>query len=267
MAMNRRFGLFFSFAMALLLIVCGCAPGKVEAAIEPGHEIKFNLKPERFTESQIKEVFSAVKKDEVKIYYFDTSDKKFATADYNHRLRVYKGKKKLDVTYKKAIKDKSVTDAIQIAEQHGFTGKEDNYKFELDRKGGHNTFTISRKDKLKVSSSVSFDAFNSEDARQIMIKNAPDKIAGWDNKDWYQNTLASSIVFGPAEAITYEGSYLGHDADIEVWNHKGAQMIEISAKEDDAMKAAQIEELWLKQLQSDNNLSADQRGKTSFVMD
>jgi len=253
--------------MTLLFIVCGCSPGQVEAAIEPGNEIKFNLKSDMFTESRIKEVFSAVKQDEVKIYYFDTLDKVFAKADYNHRLRVYKGKKKMDVTYKKMIKDTSIAEAIQIAEQHGFTGKEDNYKFEMDRKGGRSVFTISRKDKLKVSPNVSYDTFDYADARQILINNAPDKIAGWETNDWYQNILSSSIVFGPAEAITYEGTYLGYAADIEVWNHAGSLMVEISTKEADAKKADQIEELWLKQLQWEGYLSPDQRGKTSFVMD
>ena len=34
---------------------------------------------------------------------------------------------------------------------HGFTGSESNYKFELDIKGDHRTFTISRKESLKTS--------------------------------------------------------------------------------------------------------------------
>ncbi|MEK5333483.1 hypothetical protein [Lysinibacillus sp. FSL W8-0992] len=240
---------------------------QAKAAIEPEHEIKYNLKSELFNESDILKFFTATKKDEVKIYYFDTQSKDFLSADYNNRLRVYKDSNKIDITYKKRFLNTPLEEALAITESHGFTGDESNYKFEMDIKGGNRTFTISRKESLKETAKVNYDAVDSSAAKKIILDNVPKKILNWDSATWFNNTLSQAVVYGPAKATTYKGSYAGYEADIEVWHYQGEIMIELSTKESNAAKAASIEKVWREHLEAAGFLSADQRGKTAFVME
>ncbi|MGE7838809.1 hypothetical protein [Viridibacillus arvi] len=251
----------------VLLCISGFGSAQVSAAINPGNEIKYNIKPDFFNESKIIDVFLATKKDEVKIYYFDTVNKAFLGADYNHRLRVYKDSNKIDITYKKRFLNTPLDEAIAITQDHGFTGNESNYKFELDIKGGKKNFAVSRKESLKETTKVSFNEVDIEAAKKLILDNAPKKIQNWDTESWYNNTLAQSVVYGPAKATTYKGSYAGYEADIEVWNYQGDIMVELSTKEDDASKASVIEKLWRDKLEAEGYLSEDQRGKTAFVME
>ncbi len=240
---------------------------QAKAAIEPGHEIKYNLKSELFNESDILNFFAATKKDEVKIYYFDTQWKDFLSADYNNRLRVYKDSNKIDITYKKRFFNTPLEEALAITESHGFTGDESNYKFEMDIKGGNRTFTISRKESLKETTKVNYNSVDTSAAQKLILENVPKKILNWDSATWYNNTLSQAVVYGPAKATTYKGSFAGYEADIEVWHYQGEIMTELSTKENNAAKAATIEKVWREQLQAAGYLSEDQRGKTAFVMD
>ncbi|MFJ7406721.1 MULTISPECIES: hypothetical protein [unclassified Lysinibacillus] len=254
--------------MGLVLCTIGMLntiPAK--AAIEPGHEIKYNLKSELFNESDILKIFTATKKDEVKIYYFDTQSKDFLSADYNNRLRVYKDSNKIDITYKKRFLNTPLEEALAITESHGFTGDESNYKFEMDIKGGNRTFTISRKESLKGTAKVNYDAVDTSAAKKLILDNVPKKILNWDSATWFNNTLSQAVVYGPANATTYKGSYAGYEADIEVWHYQGEIMTELSTKESNAAKAATIEVVWREHLEGAGYLSADQRGKTAFVME
>jgi len=103
--------------------------------------------------------------------------------------------------------------------------------------------------------------------KKLILENAPKKIVNWNSEAWYKNTLSQVVVYGPANATNYKGSFLGHEADIEVWQYKGDIMVELSTKVDDAAQAATIEKQWYEQLLSTGYLSGDQRGKTAFVMD
>lgn len=254
--------------MGLVLCTIGMLnAGHAKAAIEPGHEIKYNLKSELFNESDILKNFTATKKDEVKIYYFDTQSKDFLSEDYNNRLRVYKDSNKIDITYKKRFLNTPLEEALAITESHGFTGGESNYKFEMDIKGGNRTFTISRKESLKATTKVNYDAVETSVAKKLILDNVPKKILNWDSATWYNNTLSQAVVYGPAKSTTYKGSYAGYEADIEVWHYQGEVMMELSTKENDPAKAATIEKVWREQLEAAGYLSTDQRGKTAFVME
>lgn len=263
----KKMALRLIMASLVLLCISGFGSAQVSAAINPGNEIKYNIKSDIFIEPKIINVFSATKKDEVKIYYFDTVNKAFLGADYNHRLRVYKDSNKIDITYKKRFLNTPLDEAIAITQDHGFTGGESNYKFELDIKGGNHTFAVSRKESLKETSKVSFNSVDTDAAKKLILDNAPKKLQNWDSEVWYNNTLSQAVVYGPAKAITYKGSYAGYEADIEVWNYQDEIMVELSTKEDDASKAAVIEKLWHDKLEAEGYLSDDQRGKTAFVME
>ncbi|MFJ8099552.1 hypothetical protein [Lysinibacillus sp. NPDC096212] len=263
----KKWVLNFCLIGIVLVSIIGFDSTQAKAAIEPGNEIKFNIKSGLFTESDIFNVFQATKKDEVKIYFFDTPNKAFLNEDYINRLRVYKGSNKMDITYKKRFSNTPLDEAIAITESHGFTGAESNYKFETDVKSDNRTFTISRKESLKTTSKVSYDAVDTNAAKKLIVENVPKKILNWDSEAWYQNTLSEAVVYGPAEATTYKGSFAGYAADVEVWQYQGEIMVELSTKEDDALKAAIIEKEWHDRLELAGYLSEDQRGKTAFVMD
>jgi hypothetical protein len=267
MEQMKKWALNLCLIGTILVSIMFVGSVQAKATIVPEHEIKFNIKSELFAESDILNVFQATKKDEVKVYFFDTPNRDFLKEDYIHRLRVYKGSNKMDITYKKRFLNTPLDEAIAITESHGFTGAESNYKFEMDIKGGNRTFTISRKESLKTTSKVSYDAVDTNAAKKLIFENAPKKILNWDSEAWYQNTLSQAVVYGPAKAITYKGSFAGYEADIEVWKYQGEIMVELSTKEDDALKAAVIEKEWHDQLESAGYLSDDQRGKTAFVMD
>ncbi|MGE8000840.1 hypothetical protein ACQKOF_19630 [Lysinibacillus sp. NPDC093190] len=68
----KKWVLNFCLIGIVLVSIIGFDSTQAKAAIEPGNEIKFNIKSELFTESDIFNVFQATKKDEVKIYFFDT---------------------------------------------------------------------------------------------------------------------------------------------------------------------------------------------------
>ncbi|KOS62045.1 hypothetical protein FJQ98_08110 [Lysinibacillus agricola] len=263
----KKWAVNFYLVVIVLVSIIGFSSTQAKAAIEPGNEIKFNIKSEPFTESDILNVFQATKKDEVKIYFFDTPNRAFLNEDYIHRLRVYKGSNKMDITYKKRFVNTPLDEAIAITESHGFTGAESNYKFETDIKGDNRTFTISRKESLKTTSKISYDAVDTSAAKKLILENVPKKVLNWDSEAWYQNTLSQAVVYGPAKATTYKGSFAGYAADIEVWQYQGEIMVELSTKEDDALKAAVIEREWHDRLATAGYLSEDQRGKTAFVMD
>ncbi|WKT78384.1 hypothetical protein [Lysinibacillus fusiformis] len=265
---NLKKWAFYMCLMGLTVIsMMSVNTTQVKAAIEPGHEIKFNIKSEIFTDSKIANVFQATKKDDVKIYFYDTPDKMLLGNDYIHRLRVYKGSNKMDITYKKRFLGTPLNEAIAEATAHGFTGSESNYKFELDIKDDQRTFTISRKESLKTTSNVSYDTVDTSAAKKLILENSPKKILNWDSEAWYKNLLSQTVVFGPANATTYKGSFLGQEADIEVWQYKGEIMVELSTKIDNGAQAAIIEQQWYDHLLSEGYLSEDQRGKTTFVMD
>jgi len=263
----KKWTVNFSLIVIVFVSIIGFGSTQAKAAIEPGNEVKFNIKSELFTESDILNVFQATKKDEVKIYFFDTAYRAFLKEDYIHRLRIYKGSNKMDITYKKRFSNTPLDEAIAITESHGFTGAESNYKFETDIKDDNRTFTISRKESLKTTSKVSYDEVDTNAAKKLILENVPKKILNWDSEAWYQNTLSQAVVYGPANATTYKGSFAGYAADIEVWQYQGETMVELSTKEDDALKAAEIEKEWRDRLESAGYLSEDQRGKTAFVMD
>ncbi|MCK1987243.1 hypothetical protein MPH48_03895 [Lysinibacillus fusiformis] len=267
MAKLKKWAFYMCFIGLTIISMMYIHPTEAKAAIEPGHEIKLNIKSDIFTESNIANVFQATKKDDVKIYFYDTSDKMFLQNDYIHRLRVYKGSNKMDITYKKRFLHTPLNEAIAEATDQGFTGSESNYKFELDIKGDQRTFTISRKESLKTTSNVSYDSVDTPAAKKLILDYSPKKILNWDAEAWYKNVLSQAVVYGPAKATTYKGSFLGHDADIEVWAYKGDIMVELSTKVDDSALAAVIEQQWYDQLLSAGYLSEDQRGKTTFVMD
>ncbi|WP_369435928.1 CYTH domain-containing protein [Lysinibacillus fusiformis] len=267
MNLVKKFALQLSLIGVVLFTIGVMGVTQAKAAIEPGHEIKYNIKSELFNEANILNTFTATKKDEVKIYYFDTPNKNFLSADYNNRLRVYKDSNKMDITYKKRFQNTPLEEALAITANHGFTGTESNYKFEMDIKGGNRTFTISRKESLKTTSKVSYEAVDTSAAKKLVLENVPKKILNWDSEAWYTNTLSQAVVYGPANATTYKGSFEGYEADIEVWNYQGEVMVELSTKENDASKAAIIEKVWHDHLLAAGYLSTDQRGKTAFVMD
>lgn len=248
----------------IISIVCLIAPSQVKAAIEPSHEIKFNLKPEQFTEQNIKGIFATGEKQELKIYYLDTELKDLKKAGFQHRIRLYKDEKKFDITYKKQVPG-GLNIAIAEVEAQGFTGDESKYKFEVDIKGGERILTVSRKEKINVMPTLSYTAFDSVIAKNLIIENVPKKIEAWYGPS-YRKTIEQAVVYGPAEATTYEGTYLGYPADIEVWNNQGKQLVEISTKVQDANQSSTIEALWENNLKAAGYLSDNQTGKTDFVM-
>ncbi|MCM3112880.1 CYTH domain-containing protein [Lederbergia lenta] len=266
MKSGKKKALQLCIAGLIFLGISGEGVGQMKAAIQPGNEVKYNIKPDIFSDTEIISIFSATKKDDVKVYYYDTPNKDFLGADYIHRLRVYKDSDKTDITYKKRFSNTPIDEALIITEDHGFTGNESNYKFEIDIKGGNRAFSISRKEKLKETVKVSFDDVDTNAAKKLILDNVPKKVQNWDSKAWYNNTLSQTEMFGPAEVTKYEGIYAGYGADIEVWNFQGDVMVELSTKEDDASKAATIERLWHDELEAAGYLSNDQRSKTSFVM-
>ncbi|MFJ7913831.1 MULTISPECIES: hypothetical protein [unclassified Lysinibacillus] len=263
----KKWAVNFYLVVIVLVSIIGLDSTQAKAAIEPGNEIKFNLKSKLFTEPDIFTIFQATKKDEVKIYFFDTPNRAFLNEDYIHRLRVYKGSNNMDITYKKRFLNTPLDEAIAITESHGFTGTESNYKFETDIKGSNRSFAISRKESLKTTAKISYDAVDTNAAKKLILENVPKKILNWDSEAWYQNTLSQAVVYGPAKATTYKGSFAGYAADIEVWQYQGEIMVELSTKEDEALKAAIIEKEWHDRLELAGYLSEDQRGKTAFVMD
>lgn len=180
---------------------------------------------------------------------------------------MYASDKKTNITYKKVFPGVSVQDAIAEATAKGFHNDMSNYKFENDRKEGTDTFSISRKETFKQNKKLTFDGIDVDYAINLFKDEAPKKYSNWDNEDWYQETLSQTIPYGPALAQTYEGQYLGIDADVEIWSYKGDTIAEISTKVSEKGLADSIEESWLNGLIEAEWLSEEQTSKTGFVMD
>lgn len=263
----KKIIILFSF---LLTVMIGVAATPVYAAsdIELGFEVKFNLDLDSFpSTNEMLDIFDAEHDEDVKVYYFDTPDQTFRKLGYIHRLRVYASDKKTNITYKKVFPGIAVPDAIEEASEKGFHGDMSNYKFENDRKEGVDTFSISRKKKFKKDDILRFDLIDPTYAINLFQEEAPKKYRKWDDEDWYRETLANTIPYGPALAHTYEGHFLGFDADVEIWSYKGETIAEISTKTDDPAEADQIEAVWFNKLSEEGWLSENQTSKTGFVMD
>ena len=255
-------------ALTFAFITSTAHPAQAESPIDPGYEVKFNLDLDAFAnQADIINAFNATHDEDVKVYYFDTSDQTFRDQGYIHRLRVYASDKKTNITYKKVFPGVSVQDAIAEATAKGFHNDMSNYKFENDRKEGTDTFSISRKETFKQNKKLTFDGIDVDYAINLFKDEAPKKYSNWDNEDWYQETLSQTIPYGPALAQTYEGQYLGIDADVEIWTYKGDTIAEISTKVSDKELADSIEETWLNGLIEAEWLSEEQTSKTGFVMD
>lgn len=257
------------FCAFLLLVMAGMAtPVFAEGNIEPGYEVKFNLHLDAFSDTEeMLHTFQAGHNEDLKVYYFDTPEQTFRAHNYIHRLRVYAGDKKTNITYKKVFPGMSTAEAIEEAYSKGFHGDMSNYKFENDRKEGIDTFSISRKEKFNKNDQLNFDSIDSNYAVNLFKNEAPKKYAEWDNAEWYQATLNDAIQYGPAFVQTYEGSFLEIDADLEIWSYKGETLVEISTKTPEKEVADQIEAAWFEKLTKSGWLSSEQVSKTSFVMD
>lgn len=253
----------------LLSVVIGVAtPSYAASDIEPGYEIKFNLDLDAFSSAfDMLDIFAAEHDEDLKVYYFDTPDQEFRQLGYIHRLRVYASDKKTNITYKKVFPNVAVSDAIAEASEKGFHNDMSNYKFENDRKEGNDSFSISRKEKFKKNDLLRFDLIDPQYAISLFQEEAPKKYRRWDDEDWYRETLSNSIPYGPALAHTYEGEFLGFEADVEIWSYKGETVTEISTKTDDPAEADQIEAAWFNKLSEEGWLSDIQTSKSGFVMD
>ncbi|MBT2600598.1 MULTISPECIES: hypothetical protein [unclassified Oceanobacillus] len=253
----------------LLSVVIGVAtPSYAASDIEPGYEIKFNLDLDAFSSTiDMLNIFDAEHDEDLKVYYFDTPDQEFRQLGYIHRLRVYASGKKTNITYKKRFTGVAVEDAIAEATEKGFHNDMSNYKFENDRKERIDVFSISRKEKFTKDDILRFDLIDPQYAIELFQDEAPKKYRRWDDEIWYRETLSNTIPYGPALAHTYEGEFLGFEADVEIWSYKGDTVTEISTKTDDPREADQIEAAWFNKLSKEGWLSDNQTSKTGFVMD
>ncbi|TQS71144.1 CYTH domain-containing protein [Ornithinibacillus gellani] len=262
----KRVAVFFTFLLSIM--ACLATPVFAKSSIKPGYEVKFNLDLNAFPDlTEILQIFEATHDENLKVYYFDTPEQTFRKNHYIHRLRVYEGDKKANLTYKKVFPGMEITDAIEEAYSKGFHGDMNHYKFENDRKERIDTFSISRKEKFKKNNQINFDDINPSYAISLFKEEAPKKYEGWDNKIWYQETLNDTIPYGPASVQTYTGYFLGTEADIEIWTYQGDTVVEISTKTAKKSEADQIEKAWFQELSHLNWLSTDQASKTNFVMD
>ncbi len=256
------------FTLLLTVMVSVAVPTYADSEIEPGYEVKFNLDLDSFpSRLDMLDTFDAEHDEDLMVYYFDTPDQTFRELGYIHRLRVYASDKKTNITYKKVFPGVAIPDAIEEASAKGFHGDMSNYKFENDRKEGIDRFSISRKEKFEKNDSLRFDLIDPEYAINLFQEEAPKKYRNWDDEDWYQETLGNTIPYGPALVHTYEGSFQGVDADVEIWSFKGEIIAEISTKTPEKDEADQIESSWLKKLTDAGWLSDEQTSKTGFVMD
>ena len=255
------------FILGTLLLGVSVNSNADTSSINPTAEVKFNLNESIFSEDKIIYLFEAKENDNEKVYFFDTIHKDFLNNDYILRLRVYQDEKNYDITYKKRFQHSaSVNDAINTLTEHGFTGDEKNYKFEIDNKNNKGVLSVSRKEKLKTGKKISYNSVDRDAAVNAILDNSPEKIIKWDSSDWYKVTLNSAKSYGPAIVKTYTGKYLGSDAEIEVWQYNNKKMIEISTKTT-SKKMDAVKNIWNKALSEAGYLSADQRGKTNFVID
>ncbi|MFP7170716.1 CYTH domain-containing protein [Terribacillus sp. 7520-G] len=261
-----------SIAVLIALLLVSVFPAMAfaeESPINPGYEVKFMLDVSQFaTADDIADAFQASHDEDLKVYYFDTPDQIFRKLNYVHRLRIYDGDKKTNITYKKTFPDQTPADAIAEAAEHGFHGDMPNYKYEIDKKPGNDSFSISRKEKFNPDDKLSYDdGIDIEYALDLFRDQAPKKYRSWDDQDWYYDTLEQAVPYGPAEVSKFEGNYEDIDADLEIWHYKGETIAEISTKTDDAEEADDIQEKWSEALTNEGWLSSSQQSKTSFVMD
>ncbi|SDC35650.1 CYTH domain-containing protein [Terribacillus halophilus] len=256
--------------IALLLITVFPTMSFAEdSPINPGHEVKFMLDVSQFaTTDDLVNAFHASHDEDLKVYYFDTPDQIFRKLNYVHRLRIYDGDKKTDITYKKTFPDQAPSDAIAEAAEHDFHGDMSNYKYEIDKKPGKDSFSISRKEKFNKNDKLNYDnGIDIKYALDLFREEAPKKYRNWDDQDWYYDTLEQAVPYGPAAVSKFEGNYEDIDADLEIWHYKGETIAEISTKTDDADDADVIQEKWSEALANEGWLSTNQQSKTSFVMD
>ena len=260
---------FPALVSLLLLTVLPSMSFAKESPINPGYEVKFMLDVSQFaTTEDIADAFHASHDEDLKVYYFDTPDQIFRKLNYIHRLRIYEGDTKTDVTYKKTFPDQAPSDAIAEAADHDFNGDMSNYKYEIDKKPSKDSFSISRKEKFKKNDHLRYDdEIDVDYALDLLHDEAPKKYRQWDDQDWYYDTMTQAVPYGPAAVSTFEGNYEDIDADLEIWYYKGETVAEISTKTDDAEDAGDIQEKWAEALANDGWLSSNQQSKTSFVMD
>jgi hypothetical protein len=264
----RKFSIVVLLALLLVTVLPSISLAE-ESPIAPGYEVKFMLDVSQFaTQDDIVNAFQASHDEDLKVYYFDTPDQLFRKLHYIHRLRVYDGDKKTNITYKKTFPDQTIEDAIAEADTHDFHGDMSNYKFEVDKKPETDSFSISRKEKFEQDERLSYDkGIDTAYALDLLQEEAPKKYRKWDDQDWYYDTLEKAIPYGPAEVSKYEGEYENLDADLEIWYYKGETIAEISTKTDDKEQAEDIQAEWAEALAENGWLSENQPSKTSFVMD
>lgn len=94
-----------SIAVLIALLLVSVFPAMAfaeESPINPGYEVKFMLDVSQFaTADDIADAFQASHDEDLKVYYFDTPDQIFRKLNYVHRLRIYDGDKKTNITYKR----------------------------------------------------------------------------------------------------------------------------------------------------------------------
>jgi hypothetical protein len=181
------------------------------------------------------------------IQFLDTDNREIYNSGWSARIRKLESSEKIELNYKKryTVTDANIDDALTTANEDGFDAGETKWDAQVDWGYEKLTLSISRDKKTLGGGLSGLSLPDVEVAREILVKEVPNKFDNCRAEGWGTAALSRSRVFGPVLAKRFVGAW-GDISKlyIEIWpifiSSKGVteHIVEVSFKEDDQKTAS-----------------------------
>ncbi|KAJ9150072.1 hypothetical protein NKR19_g5408 [Coniochaeta hoffmannii] len=213
---------------------------------------------------------------EIGVLFLDNDAKDLYTAGWSPRIRKTEGKDEFELTYKKRypVTSENIDAALEQAAEDGFVASNNN-KYEAQVEWGYEkmTLSISRSKKVPDAGISSLGLLDVQEARKMLIDEAPDKFNDFGGDGWGKRLLREARIYGPILTRRFSGVWQGVKVNIEIWpiviakEARTKLIVECSFKKDAVDEAAGLRSLLIELLQGKGWLCPHDSLKTQLIMD
>lgn len=258
------------------------SPAPASSNMFPDYEVKLLMNPrtalgaDNKLKNAVLDAFSMPKTvTKMNVAYLDTNAKDISGNGWSLRIRKIEDEDDFELSYKKryAITNDDINAALAQPNEDGFDASDTNYEPQVEWGGENKTLSVTYRTNVSQSGYNGLDLPLINDARGLMIHNAPDKFSHWLSGSWGTSKLQASRYYGPVLAKRSIGTWRGLKLYIEVWPIKSASgngteyVVEASFKTHSATSASAKHNELAAYLKSKGWLLAQDSLKTQLIME
>ncbi|MDA1873130.1 MULTISPECIES: hypothetical protein [Bacillus] len=254
--------------------------GFAASPMKPSFEVKLLLKPEQvlgYNKEMKQEVLEhfqvGTNYERIQVQFLDTANKSLSNEGWFARIRKKEFSKDFELTYKKRypIQNGVIQDALEVAKKEGFDSKTDSYEAEVDWGFGKKTLSISNKKSYSAKGYGVLDLPNEHASQNMLIEKLPGKMNKWLYKNWGEEMLRDSHIYGPVLMKRYTGEFENIKTNIEIWPLSNTGkieddfVIEVSFKTNEEIIATKQRELLMASIEKKGWLLPKDSLKTELI--